>query len=121
MTRHTTVGVNNDLAAGKAGVPMRTADDETPRGIDEELDAAGLEPVFLQHRTDHFIYDGLLDRRVAELAAPNPLGVLSGDHYRADTQGTRAFILHRHLTLPIRPEPLDGTLPIQALAHRRPP
>ena len=39
MARHSAVGVGDDLAAGKPGVALWTADDETARRVDEDARA----------------------------------------------------------------------------------
>jgi len=56
MARHAPIGVDNDLAPGKAAVADRTANDELPGGIDENF-RLGRQPVAGQGRVDDLFHD----------------------------------------------------------------
>ena len=101
VTAHAAVGVDDDLAAGETGVPLRTTDDEVAGGVDEILGLLG-EHVFRQH-----LFDDLLDAEFFDLGVLHIGRVLSGNHDIDDAGRTTIDILDRHLRLGIRTQPLD--------------
>ena len=66
MRRRTAVGVDDDLAAGDAGVAVRTADDETAGRVDE------VSGVLVDHRLGDDAVDDLFLDVGAELLVRNP-------------------------------------------------
>ena len=92
MTTHSTVGVDDDLAAGQAGVAHRSTDDETSSGIDV-IFGIGVEQVGRNRGLDHVLHYVSAQRVVG-----NGFGVL-----RRDDNGIHAnrlvifVVLHRDL------------------------
>ena len=82
---HAAVGVDDDLAAGEAGVADRAADHELAGRVDEEV-ARAARPrrrgrgLGAEHRQDHVLPEVGLDRRLRVDA----LGVLGGDQELLD-------------------------------------
>ena len=87
MASPSAVGVNDDLAAGEAGVAVRPADLEPPRGIDVEGDPIVPELKRLEHGPDDVLHDLL-----AQLALPlvPRAVVLRREHHRADAHRASA-------------------------------
>jgi len=76
------VGVYDDLAAGDAGIGLRTADDEDAGGVDVVGDVAGDVLVILsQHGLDNVLLDERLDIGLLEFGV-----VLGGQHNRVNGQ-----------------------------------
>src|SRR5208283_1173179 len=74
VASHAAVGVDDDLAAGQAGVAHGAADDETSGGIDVVLG------VFVEQvGRDHGL-DDMLQNAGAEFVVGHGLGVLRGNH-----------------------------------------
>ena len=95
---HAAVGVHDDLAAGEAGVAVRSADDEAAGGIDVIL-GSGIHHV----RGDHRIDDVLLHVR-AELFGRDVVVVLRRDHHGVDALGLAVHVLHADLALAVGPQ-----------------
>ena len=99
MTGVAAVGIHDDLAAGKAGVAHRAADDELAGRIDEE---AGL----LVHQLSR---DGGLDHALNQLAAESLMvdfrRMLGGHNDGIHAHGLIIFVLHGHLALAVRAQP----------------
>ena len=87
VAAHAAVGVDDDLAAGDAGVAHGAADDEAAGGVDEDLGlpveraSSGSARAMTSSRTASWSF--LLETVV---------GVLGGDHHRVDA---------RHLAVPV--------------------
>ena len=62
------VAVHDNLAAGQAGVALRSADDETAGRIDEKLRRA-VDHRFRQHLADDFLDAEFLDLRVLDFSS----------------------------------------------------
>ena len=97
--------------------PVGTADHEATGRIDQELGAAVLHVVGVEHRLDDLFDDGLADGALRELPASTPLGVLSGYDHGAHRDRPVVFVLHRHLRLAVGPQPLDVRVTGQSLPH----
>ena len=93
------VGIDDDFAAGQAGIAHRAADGEAPGWIDQE---SGI----LVHQlgrngfADHLINDGGGKRLMADFGR-----VLGGNDDRIDANGLVPVVLDRHLTLSVRAQP----------------
>ncbi|MNT12086.1 hypothetical protein D3C72_1470010 [compost metagenome] len=99
------VGVDDDLAAGQAGVALGAADDEAARGVDEVL---GVHQQLLRHhRGDHLLHDVAGHLLVGDVG-----GVLGRDDDGVDAHGAIALVLHRHLGLAVGTQVIEA----QALA-----
>src|SRR6185312_2389796 len=95
VTAHAAVGIDDDLAAGQAGVAMRSADYETAGRIDVEF---GLR---IDHiRRDHGIDDVLLDFP-AQLFGGDIGAVLSGNDDGFDADGLVDVVLDAYLALAV--------------------
>jgi hypothetical protein len=66
VTAHAAVGVDDDLAAGQAGVALRPADDEFAGRVDQVLGVLGQQVL----RQD--LLDDLLDAELLDLACSRP-------------------------------------------------
>src|SRR4051812_33361994 len=73
VTAHAAVGIDDDLAAGQAGIALRTADDETTGRVDEKFSLI-IEQV---RRQD--LFDDFSDAEVANLAVLHVCAVLGGN------------------------------------------
>ena len=76
---HAAVGVDDDLAAGHAGVAHRPADDELAGRVDQQPVVLGRDVEALEHAVDDVLLDVGLERGVVDL-----LGVLGGEHDGVD-------------------------------------
>ena len=84
------VGVDDDLAAGQAGVTHRAAEDELAGRVDQHPRRRGVQRLVRQlgeHRLEHVLADVGIQR----LLQVDPVGVLRGDH-----DGVQQ---HRHVVL----------------------
>ena len=94
---HAAVGVDDDLAAGEAGVADRAADHEAPRRVDEEVLAQLLlvVEVLRQDRLDDVLPQVLGDQRLGALA------VLGGDQQLLDLDRAAVEVADRDLRLAV--------------------
>ena len=106
VARHPAVGVDDDLAAGQAGVAHRAADLEAPRRVHEHEVAAAHRRVVEQLGRDRDPYHMLQDAR-AELVHLRSAAVLRGDDHALDAHWLGrsvgvAPVPHRDLCLAVR-------------------
>ena len=118
MAGGTAVGVDDDLAAGQAGVADRSADHELAGRIDQQGRAQRLGVVEVgvlaaEHRHDHVLPEVGLDL----LLAVDALGVLGRDQDPHDLHRDAVAVAHGHLRLAVRAQVVEGSV----LAHRRQP
>ena len=102
VARVAAVAVDDDLAAGEAGVALRPADHKAARGIDKELG------VFIQQFRGHGRADDLFDHVALDLLVGGFGGVLRGKHHGLDAHGTVVVVFHGHLRLAVGPQIGDG-------------
>ena len=99
------VGIDDDFAAGQAGIAHRAADGEAAGRIDQE---SGI----LVHQlgrngfADHLINDGGGKRLMADFGR-----VLGRNDDRIDANGLVPVVLDRHLTLSVRAQPRQFLTP----------
>src|SRR5690606_8560400 len=98
------VGVDDDLAAGQAGVAHRAADLEPPGGVDQQPVVVGLQPVGGHHRGDHV----LLDVGGEELVDVDVRGVLAGDDHGVQPDRGGPVVLDGDLGLAVRAQVGNG-------------
>ena len=98
VTAHAAVGIDDDLAAGKAGVAMRSADDETAGGIDVEL-GMGIDHAGRNDRVDDVFPDVGFDLRRADIIA-----VLGGDDDGIDALGAAVDVFDADLAFAVGAE-----------------
>ena len=105
MTAHAAVGVHDDLAAGQAGVALRSADDETAGRVDEKFR-------FLREhfRRENFL-DDILDAEFFDLRVLDIRRVLRGDDDVGDGHRLVVFINDGDLRLRVGAQP-GRTLPL---------
>ena len=104
VTTKATVAVHDDLAAGQAGVALRSTDDEVAGGVDEEFGLGGEHPLG-QHLLDDFLDAELLNQAVLHTGR-----VLGGDDDVRDGDGLVILIDDGHLGLRVGTQP-RGQLP----------
>jgi len=105
---HAAVGVDDDLAAGQAGVADRAADHELAGRVDEEAIAEFVLVVAarnrgLEHRQHHLLPEIGLDRRLGI----DPLGVLGGDQQLVDRDRAAFGVADADLGLAVGPEVVE--------------
>src|SRR6266568_8463020 len=91
MAAHAAVGVDDDLAAGDAGVPHGAADHEAPGGVDEDL-RLPVDALLRQRLRDDLLADGGV-----ELLVRDVLGVLRRDDHRVEAEDLAVLVLDRDL------------------------
>ncbi len=103
VRRGAAVGVDDDLAAGDAGVAVRAAGDEAARRIHVDLGV----------RVHHLAGDDLVDDPLGEVFGDRRVrrgrAVLRGDDDGVDADGTAAVVLDGHLRLAVGPEVIELT------------
>src|SRR5262249_43903299 len=100
VAAHAAVAVDDDLAAGQAGVALRSADDEAAGGIDEELGVLRQE-VLRQNFFDDLFNAEILDGRMLDV-----VGVLGGDDAVGDFNRLIVFVTDGNLALGVGAKPL---------------
>src|SRR5687768_11805172 len=104
MARDAAVGIDDDLAAGEAGVTERPTDHEVPGGVDKDAGAA----------VEISSGDNLSDNRVLDVSADaflvDIVVVLSRDDDGIHADGLAVRILNSYLALAIWPEIRDAAL-----------
>src|SRR5215470_3040044 len=99
MPAHASIGINNDLAAGEAGVAHRTTNDEAAGRIDVILG------VLVEQVAWDYGLDDILENLGAQLVIAHQFGVLSGNYDRVNTEGFAVgIVLDSHLGFAIRPQ-----------------
>src|SRR5262249_32972933 len=98
------VAVHDDLAAGEPGVAMRPADHEATGRVDVVL-RIGIQEVFSNRLADHFGFDVIRNLILLDL-----FRMLRRDDDRRDANRPAVFVLHRHLALAVRAEPVHFSL-----------
>src|SRR3989344_1864239 len=101
VTGHAAVGVDNDLAAGQAGVTHRAADLERAGRVDEILGVLA-EPFLGQHRFHDFLDHGLLEGVVLDARC-----MLGREHDRVDAGRLVVHVFHGDLRLGVRAQPIE--------------
>ena len=101
MAAHSTVGIDDDLAPGEAGIPLRPADDDPAGGIDQEFRLVG------QQFRRQLLANDFADEEIAKLLVLHFRGVLRGNDHIRDADHVEALINHRDLRLRIGPQPAD--------------
>jgi hypothetical protein len=101
VTTHSAVGVDNDFAAGEAGIPMRPTDHKAARRVDVVL-GVGIHQVLGDDRVD----DQLADLSPQFLGG-NMIAVLGGNDDGVDPLGLAINILNAHLGLAVGTEEID--------------
>src|ERR1700730_13079017 len=104
MPRHTTVGVDDDLASGKTSVGGRTADYELATWVDHYLRAG------IHH---HAFEDGVDDQRphsLCDVLLARARGGVGRPDHRLDSLGLSVFILDSDLRLSVRPQEWKGSI-----------
>ena len=103
VAAHSAVGIDDDLATSKTGIPLRASDHETSGWVDEEL---GL---LRQHLGGDDLADHLLDAELLDLLVGSSFCMLGGDHNIDDACWLPVDILDGDLALCIGAEPLGRT------------
>ena len=101
VTSAAAVRVDDDLAAGEAGVALRSADHEAAGRVDVE-DGVAIEQLGRHGRLDH-----LLDDRFAQIGVADVRRVLRGDDDRAGADRTLAVVLDGDLRLAVGTEEIE--------------
>ena len=102
MASHTTVGVDDDLAARETGIAHGPTDHEAPGWIDVE------DRVVVDHLGGQAGVDHLLDDVLANLFVGCVRIVLGRDHNCVDAHGiVVVVVLHGHLRLRVGPQVAD--------------
>ena len=98
MTTRAAVGVDDDFAAGEAGVAHGTAHHEAAGGIHIDPGAVPRDARPIEHGRDDVLQHILFDNaHVLDLG-----GVLRRDHDRLHRDGAVVLIAHGHLGLAVR-------------------
>ncbi len=109
MTGHAAVGVDDDLAAGQAGVAHRAADLEAAGRVHEQAVALGVElDAVLDELGQDVLDDELADVGREQRVEVDVRGVLRGDHDRVEADGLVAVVLDGDLGLAVGAQVRDG-------------
>ena len=101
VRRGAAVGVDDDLAAGEAGVAHGTADHELAGGVDDdEVFEPAVVQVLGQDGLDHVLEDVGID----DALQVGALGVLRGEDDLGDLGRPAVFVAHRDLRLAVGPQ-----------------
>ncbi len=100
MTGHATVGVDDDLAAGEAGVAHRAAEDERSGRVDQQTHVGRVE-VGQVRVGEHRIDDVGAQIRREQVVQIDIGGVLRRDDDRVETDGLVAVVLDGDLGLAV--------------------
>src|SRR5690606_8133900 len=99
VARGSTVGIDDDLAPGQAAVAHRSADLETPGGVDVKLGLLA-DPLGGQYRLDDLFHDAVGKVRRADLRM-----VLGRQDDSVDRYRLVVFVYERDLAFRVRPQP----------------
>src|SRR4029079_18908309 len=97
----TTIGVDDDLPSGQAGVALRTAGDESSGRVDVEL-RVGVEQL---RRNDGL--DDVLEHGLGQVAVADRRRVLRGNDDRARADRPLSLVLDRDLRLAVRAKEVE--------------
>jgi len=106
---HPAVGIDDNLAAGEAGIALRAADDKAAGRVDQEL-RLRREQILRQH-----FPNDLLDAEFLDLRVRHAFGVLGRDDDVGDRDGLAVLVNDRDLALGVRAQPFH----LAALADAR--
>ena len=95
------VGIDNNFATCETAIPLRSADDEAPCGIDEKLG------FFVEHRGGENPADQLFGNKLFDLAVGNVGRVLRGNDHCGDADWFGVAILDGDLSFGIGAKPGD--------------
>ena len=95
------VGVDDDLAAGQAGVAHRATDHEVAGRIDQQPEVGGVQALVGQVLDDR-VDDMLTDVGGQLVDQVDAFGVLGGEHHGVQPDGRGALVLDGHLGLAVR-------------------
>ena len=113
MGSPTTIGVDDDLATGEAGVGLGATDDEGARGVDDDLGV-------LEHLSRANLLDDLFGEDGSDLLVGHGGGVLGGDENIIDTNWLHSAllvgVLNDDLGLAIGSQPGDCAV-VASLGH----
>ena len=116
MTTHAAVGVDDDLAAGKAGIAHGAAHNKAAGGVDIDLGVVPLDALGVQDRGDDVLdHIGLDDVHVLD-----GLAVLGRDNHGRDLHGLVVLVAHGDLGLAVGAQVVKGVVLAhggQALGH----
>ena len=99
VAAHSTVGVDDDFAAGEPGVALRSTNDKAACGVDEEL-GRGVEEFLRNHFADDIVDDEAADFFVLHI-----VGVLGRDDDIGHADRLVVLIENRDLALRVGAEP----------------
>src|SRR6185437_1809883 len=99
VTAHAAVAIHDDLAAGQAGVALRSADHETAGRVDEEL------RLFVDQAFGQYFLDDFLDAKILDGFVLRIVRVLGGNDDVGDADGLVIFVLDGDLALGVGTEP----------------
>ena len=114
VRRRAAVGVDDDLAAGDAGIAVRPADDEAAGRVDVDFG------VLVHQLGGDDAIDDLLDEVAAHLLVGHVFAMLARDDDRIDANGLAAFVFDGDLRLAVGTEVVEhavATRARQALAR----
>ena len=97
MTGHAAIGIDDDLTAGKTGIPLRAADDETAGRIDEVLRI--LQEFGRDGRFDDMFHHIIMDLRLGDIRV-----MLRGNDDGIHTDRLAVFIFDSDLRFAVRTE-----------------
>jgi hypothetical protein len=102
VATHAAVGVDDDLAAGEAGIAHGAADDEAAGGVDEHL------VVVVGELLGDDRADDLLDEIGRIIESRSMPGVLGGDEHGAQADRLAVLVVEGDLGLAVGPQVRDG-------------
>ena len=96
MASITAVSINDDLAAGQAGITLRAADNKTTGGVDVILG------VFIQQFGGDDGFDDMLHHIGMQLFLTDGRAVLAGNNNSIHAHGFAVIVFYGNLALAIR-------------------
>ena len=108
MATHTAVAIDDDFAASKASVALRSTDYETAGGVNE------VNGLFIEHLGGENFLDDFLDDKIANLAVLHVSAVLGGNDDVGDADRLAILVLNGDLALGVGTKPLDAASFAQA-------
>ncbi len=111
MAGHAAVGVDDDLAAGQAGVAHRAADLEAAGRVDQQAVALGVQlDALVEQGLQLGLHDELADVGSEQRLQVDVGGVLRGDDDRVEADGLVAVVLDGDLRLAVGAQVGDGAV-----------
>ena len=104
MTAHTTVSIDDDLAAGQSRIPHRSADNKAAGRVDIDLQLV-IDHFLRKDRIDHVFNDGCTDLFLGDI-----FRMLGGDQDRINTLRFPVSVFDRDLALAVRAQPRQGAV-----------